>query len=199
MQIRFSERQVGDDLAEFLRRSDCLVERIGERVLEINPRLPLLPEAARLEIEGLLRVWCRLHPEAGNAVVLLGGKQPDGPHLLASEAEAVGAGRESRARAARGELRLASVASARSCGEEQSRSSLPGARIHDPVAHGTPGPGSTGTNERRSCLRCVLRAHGNPMKPSSFVFAALLAGALALLRQRLSGHRSRSGDSSSPG
>jgi hypothetical protein len=84
MQIRFSERQVGDDLAEFLRRSDCLVERIGERVLEINPRLPLLPEAARLEIEGLLRVWRRLHPEAGNAVVLLGGKQPDGPHLLAS-------------------------------------------------------------------------------------------------------------------
>jgi hypothetical protein len=75
MRVRFSERQVGDDLTEFLRRSDCLVERIGARVLEINPRLPLLPEAARLEIEGLLRVWCRLHPEA-SAVALLGGEQP---------------------------------------------------------------------------------------------------------------------------
>jgi hypothetical protein len=85
MRLRFSERQVGDDLAEFLRRSDCLVERIGERVLEINPRLPLLPEAAMLEIEGLLRVWCRLHPESRDAVALLGGEQPvDGPRLLAS-------------------------------------------------------------------------------------------------------------------
>jgi hypothetical protein len=65
MHVRFSERQVGDDLAEFLRPSDCLVERVSERVFEINPRLPLLPEAARLEIEGLLRVWCRLHPESG--------------------------------------------------------------------------------------------------------------------------------------
>jgi hypothetical protein len=58
-----------------LRRSDCLVERIGERMLEINPRLPLLPEAARLEIEGLLRVWCRLHPEASSGVDLIGGEQ----------------------------------------------------------------------------------------------------------------------------
>jgi hypothetical protein len=85
MHVRFSERQVGDDLAEFLRRSDCLVERVGERMLEINPRLPLLPEAARLELEGLLRVWCKLHPDASAAVALLGGEQPpDGPRLLAS-------------------------------------------------------------------------------------------------------------------
>jgi hypothetical protein len=84
MRLRFSERQVGEELAEFLRRSDCLVERVSERVVEINPRLPLLPEAARLEIEGLLRVWCRLHPEWSDAVALLGAEQPwDGPRLLA--------------------------------------------------------------------------------------------------------------------
>jgi hypothetical protein len=85
MQIRFSERQVGDELAEFLRRSECVVEWRGNGLLEINPRLPLLPAAARLELEGLLRVWCRLHPEAGGAVALLGAEQPvDGPRLLAS-------------------------------------------------------------------------------------------------------------------
>jgi hypothetical protein len=84
MHVRSSERQVGGDLAEFLRRSDCLVERVSERVLAINPRLPLLPEAARLEIEGLLRVWCRLHPESGSAVALLEGEQPaDGSDRLA--------------------------------------------------------------------------------------------------------------------
>jgi hypothetical protein len=82
VQVRFSERQVGDDLAEFLRRSDCLVERVGERVLEINPRLPLLPEAARLEVEGLLRVWRRLHPD-GSIAMLDEEQLPDGPHLLA--------------------------------------------------------------------------------------------------------------------
>src|SRR5438034_8560407 len=49
-------------------------------------------------------------------------------------------------------------------------------------------PGSTGTDQRRGDDACgVCSAHtALPMKPSSFVFAALLAGALALLRQRLS-------------
>jgi hypothetical protein len=83
MHLRFSEGQFGDELAEFLRRSDCLVERVGERVLEVNPRLPLLPEAAKLEVEGLLRVWRKLHPES--SIALLGEEQfPDGPRLLAS-------------------------------------------------------------------------------------------------------------------
>lgn len=73
MRITFSERQVGDDLAEFFRRSDCAVEHVGQHALEIKPRLPLLDAAAKLEIEGLLRVWCKLHPESSAAVTLVGG------------------------------------------------------------------------------------------------------------------------------
>jgi len=73
MRITFSERQVGDDLAEFLRRSDCAVEHAGRHALEVRPRLPLLDAAATLEIEGLLRVWCKLHPESIAAVTLVYG------------------------------------------------------------------------------------------------------------------------------
>jgi len=73
LRIVFSERQVGDDLAEFFRRSDCAVEHVGHHALEITPRMPLLDDAARLEIEGLLRVWCKLHPESIAAVRLVGG------------------------------------------------------------------------------------------------------------------------------
>ena len=64
MRITFSEWRTGNELSEFFRRSECSVELVGKHVLEVNPRLPLLPEAAKLEIEGLLRVWCKLHPEA---------------------------------------------------------------------------------------------------------------------------------------
>jgi hypothetical protein len=73
LRITFSEGQVGDDLAEFFRRSDCAVERAGEHALEVTPRLPLLDFAARLEIEGLLRVWCKLHPESPATITPFGG------------------------------------------------------------------------------------------------------------------------------
>jgi hypothetical protein len=64
VRITFYEGWVGDDLTEYFRRSDCVVEWAGGRGLDVNPRQPLLPEAAKLEIEGLLRVWCKLHPDA---------------------------------------------------------------------------------------------------------------------------------------
>jgi hypothetical protein len=76
VRITFGERQTGDRLGEFFRRSECSVELVGEHLLEVNPRLPLLPEAARLEIEGLLRVWCRLHPEAPAAVMAARSANP---------------------------------------------------------------------------------------------------------------------------
>lgn len=68
MRITFSDRRAGYDLAEFFRRTECSAELVGQHALEVNPRLPLLQEAAKLEIEGLLRVWCKLHPEAEVAV-----------------------------------------------------------------------------------------------------------------------------------
>lgn len=71
MRIRIGEGQLVDDLIEFLRRCECVTERVGKHALEVNPRLALAPDAARLEIEGLLRVWCRLHPEAGLGTALI--------------------------------------------------------------------------------------------------------------------------------
>jgi hypothetical protein len=67
LRITFDEGWVGVDLTEYFRRSDCVVEHAGARGLEVKPRQALLPDAAKLEIEGLLRVWCKLHPEASIA------------------------------------------------------------------------------------------------------------------------------------
>jgi hypothetical protein len=64
LRITFDEGWVGVDLAEYFRRSDCMVVHAGRHGLDVSPRQPLLPHAAKLEIEGLLRVWCKLHPEA---------------------------------------------------------------------------------------------------------------------------------------
>jgi hypothetical protein len=68
LRITFEEGWVGVDLAEYFRRSDCVVEHVGRHGLDVNPGQPLLPQAARLEIEGLLRVWCKLHPDGSIAV-----------------------------------------------------------------------------------------------------------------------------------
>jgi hypothetical protein len=64
MRITFDEGWVGVDLAEYFRRSDCVVDHVGSHGLEVNPRQPLLPQAARIELEGLLWVWRKLHPDA---------------------------------------------------------------------------------------------------------------------------------------
>ena len=68
MRILFGEQQINEDLIAFLRRSECIAERRTQRLLEVTPRQPMLPHAARLEIEGLLRVWNKLHPEVANDV-----------------------------------------------------------------------------------------------------------------------------------
>lgn len=68
MRILFGEQLISEDLIAFLRRSECITERRTQRLLEVTPRQPMLPHAARLEVEGLLRVWHRLHPEVANDV-----------------------------------------------------------------------------------------------------------------------------------
>jgi hypothetical protein len=68
MRILFGEQQISDDLIAFLRRSECITERRTQRLLEVTPKQPMLPHAARLEIEGLLRVWHKLHPEVAGDV-----------------------------------------------------------------------------------------------------------------------------------
>jgi hypothetical protein len=64
LRITFDEGWVGVDLTEYFRRSDCVVEHAVAHGLDVKPRHALLPQAAKLELEGLLRVWCKLHPEA---------------------------------------------------------------------------------------------------------------------------------------
>ena len=72
MRVRFSEQVVSAEMLDFLRRSECDAERRGDYVLEVNPRQEMLPHAARLEVEGLLRVWQKLHPEAAAEADFLG-------------------------------------------------------------------------------------------------------------------------------
>jgi hypothetical protein len=67
MRVRFTEGYVSNELLDFLRRSDCLAERIADSIVEVSPKQAMLPEAARLEVEGLLRVWSKLHPDVRDA------------------------------------------------------------------------------------------------------------------------------------
>jgi hypothetical protein len=93
VRITFGERRTGYELSEFFRRSECTVEWADEHVLDVAPVLPLLPEAAKLEIEGLLRVWCKLHPEAA---VVISPPEPMGVELLegtAADEDSLGASR----------------------------------------------------------------------------------------------------------
>ena len=76
MRILFGEQRISEDLITFLRRSECNTERLTDRMLEVNPKQPMLPHAARLEIEGLLRVWHRLHPEVAGDVDLIDEERP---------------------------------------------------------------------------------------------------------------------------
>jgi hypothetical protein len=50
MRVRFAEQQVSNDLLEFLRRCECIAERVADRVLEVCPKQPMLRHAARLEV-----------------------------------------------------------------------------------------------------------------------------------------------------
>jgi hypothetical protein len=74
MRVRFEGEAIGDDLLDFLRRSECVAERLGGQLLEIHPKQEMLPDAARLEVEGLLRVWHKLHPEVAGHVELVEGR-----------------------------------------------------------------------------------------------------------------------------
>jgi hypothetical protein len=76
MRIRFADQRVSNDLLDFLRRSECVAVRVADRLLEVRPKQEMLPHAARLEVEGLLRVWSRLHPEAAGEVDFLEERPP---------------------------------------------------------------------------------------------------------------------------
>ena len=69
-----------DELAAFLRPCGWAVEPVAVDVLEIIPHDVEQPELARLQAEGLLRVWNAAHRDEESEVVLLDGpsqRQPD--------------------------------------------------------------------------------------------------------------------------
>lgn len=70
MKVRLQLREPGlaDDLTDFLRRRECAADHVAA-VLEVELPHELNDEAARLELDLLLRVWEALHGGAGVDVV----------------------------------------------------------------------------------------------------------------------------------
>jgi hypothetical protein len=70
VKVRLELREPGlaDDLVEFLRRRECAAEHVAA-VLEVELPHQLIEEAARMELDLLLRVWETLHDGARVDVV----------------------------------------------------------------------------------------------------------------------------------
>jgi hypothetical protein len=64
MKVHVSDSNLVDDLIESLRRSQCIVVRTGDRMLDIRFGWPTRDDAAPYELDGYLRVWEAMHPGA---------------------------------------------------------------------------------------------------------------------------------------
>jgi hypothetical protein len=61
--LRLSNQDLADDLLAFLRRRECLGERIdGSDLLEVALPHTLQEAQAKMELDLLLRVWQVMHP-----------------------------------------------------------------------------------------------------------------------------------------
>jgi hypothetical protein len=64
MEIHLDDPRHTGDLVAFLRRAQCVVEKLeGGGFLVRIPDSPL-PEAERLELTLYLQAWCSVHPDA---------------------------------------------------------------------------------------------------------------------------------------
>jgi hypothetical protein len=68
VRLELREPSLAEDLADFLRRRECATDHVAA-VLEVELPHELNDEAARLELDLLLRVWEALHDGAGVDVV----------------------------------------------------------------------------------------------------------------------------------
>ena len=59
--VRVRCRDRAGELGAYLRRCGCTVEPVAADVLEVNPHHVDQPQLARLQVEGLLRVWSGTH------------------------------------------------------------------------------------------------------------------------------------------
>jgi hypothetical protein len=63
VRLRLSNKDLADDLLAFLRRRECLGERIeGSNLLEVALPHTLHEKQAEMELDLLLRVWQVMHP-----------------------------------------------------------------------------------------------------------------------------------------
>ncbi len=64
MRIQVSDPIYAEDLARFLARSGCVVERVGSDSLEASLLGSFHHDRLRLEVELLLRAWLTTRPAA---------------------------------------------------------------------------------------------------------------------------------------
>jgi hypothetical protein len=70
MRICVESAMAANELAEYLQRCGCIVERTGAKALEVSP-VPrsLAAEHAELELSAYVRVWRALNPEVEVEIV----------------------------------------------------------------------------------------------------------------------------------
>ena len=68
VRVSVSDPALGEDLAGFLQRSECLAVVQSDGTLEVHLPHDLPPTVARAELESYLRLWARSHP-GGHAAI----------------------------------------------------------------------------------------------------------------------------------
>ena len=66
VRLRLSDRELVDDLLDFLRRRECEGERVegSADLIEVSPPHTLHAAQAQLELDLLLRLWELINPDA---------------------------------------------------------------------------------------------------------------------------------------
>jgi hypothetical protein len=62
--IHVNDPSLVEDLMQFLRDADCVVDRVGPHSIAIRSGWPVRDDAAAYELDGYLRVFEALHPAA---------------------------------------------------------------------------------------------------------------------------------------
>jgi hypothetical protein len=68
VQVRIADPASAEALIHYLRACDCVVDALGEAVLEVNPLGSIRHELAASDLADLLQAWLVDHP--GSAIAL---------------------------------------------------------------------------------------------------------------------------------
>jgi hypothetical protein len=66
VRLRLGDRELVDDLLDFLRRRECVGERVegSKNLIDVSLPHTLQEGQAQMELDLLLRVWELMHPDA---------------------------------------------------------------------------------------------------------------------------------------